>query len=73
MNLTFPQMIVALLLGEPVRRQDWTPDTKHFIKLLELPNSYNRSGIVIEYRNGVTERYKFDSTDIQYDKWKTVP
>jgi hypothetical protein len=72
MNMTFPEMIVALLLGDAVRRQDWTPDTKHFIKLFVLPGSYNRSGIVIEYKNGITDTYKFDSEDIVHDKWKVV-
>jgi hypothetical protein len=72
MNMTFIEMIISLLADNSVRRQDWTPDTNHFIKVFVLPASYNRSGIVIEYKNGITSPYFFDSEDIVHDKWKVV-
>ena len=72
MNMTFIEMLVQLLAGEAVRRNDWTPDTLHFIKLFQLPNSYNRSDVLVEYKNGQWDIYKFGSEDILYDHWKVV-
>jgi hypothetical protein len=74
MNMTFIEMLAVLRAGEPVRRNDWTPPGRKFIRLLELPNSSGplaRPVVFFNNRKDVTE-YRFSSDDIAHDKWKTV-
>ena len=71
MNKTFAEIIIELLAGEAVRRNEWEP--QHFIRLLFMPTTVNRPPKVVEYNNKSINEYAFTSEDIAHDKWKVLP